>query len=60
MTEKQDATISERSALIQAIADAANQMKNSTDRVATYWSLKRIKENIGRLEEIDRQDQKNL
>lgn len=56
MTEKREATISERSALIQAIADAANQMKNSTDRVAAYWALKRIKENIGKLEEIDRQD----
>jgi len=43
----------ERRELIEAMAEGIALVKDSTDRIGNIWALKRIAENVARLDELD-------
>jgi hypothetical protein len=43
----------ERRELIEAMAEGIALVKDSTDRIGNIWALKKIAENVARLDELD-------
>lgn len=43
----------ERRELIEAMAEGIESVKDSTDRIRNIWTLRKIAESVGRLDELD-------
>jgi hypothetical protein len=53
MLNCEDRTERERRELIEAMAEGITFVKDSTDRIANIWALRKIAEGVARLDELD-------